>query len=149
VLGTPNGTTFIGGTGNDTMIGSFWNDTYIFNVGDGQDTIYDFDPNNAGTDVLQFGAGISADQLWFKQVNNNLEISVIGTDDKVTIAGWYDTPMLHIETIQLANGQKLFDSQVQNLVQAMASFAPPASGQTTLSTDYQNALEPVIASTWQ
>ena len=47
------------------------------------------------------------------------------------------------------NGNVLLDSQVQNLVNAMASFAPPAAGQTTLPTNYQTSLAPVIAANWQ
>ena len=43
----------------------------------------------------------------------------------------------------------LLDSQVQNLVSAMASFSPPAMGQTTLPQNYADALNPVIAANWQ
>jgi hypothetical protein len=43
----------------------------------------------------------------------------------------------------------LIDSNVENLVNAMASFAPPAAGQTTLPTDYQTSLAPVLAANWQ
>jgi hypothetical protein len=43
----------------------------------------------------------------------------------------------------------LLDSQVQSLVSAMAAFAPPAAGQTTLTVSYQNALGGVIAANWQ
>jgi hypothetical protein len=31
----------------------------------------------------------------------------------------------------------------------MAAFAPPAAGQTTLPTDYQTALNPIIAASWK
>jgi hypothetical protein len=30
----------------------------------------------------------------------------------------------------------------------MAAFAPPAAGQTSLPSDYQSALAPVIAANW-
>jgi len=42
----------------------------------------------------------------------------------------------------------LLDLQVNNLVQAMAAFAPPAPGETTLPPSYQTALAPVIAANW-
>ena len=48
-----------------------------------------------------------------------------------------------------SDGKVLLDSQVQNLVQAMAAFAPPAAGQTTLNASQQAALAPVIAANWQ
>lgn len=42
----------------------------------------------------------------------------------------------------------LLDSQVQGLVDAMAAFAPPAPGQTTLPANYQASLQPLIAANW-
>jgi hypothetical protein len=119
---------------------------YIFNAGHGQDTIVDNDAGQTATDTLRFGAGIADDQLWFRKVGNSLEISVIGTSDKVTVGGWYDTPMLHVETIQLADGKTLLDTQVQNLVDAMAGFSVPAT--TSLSADYHNALDATLAANW-
>ena len=46
------------------------------------------------------------------------------------------------------SGHTLLDSQVDNLVSAMASFLPPSSGQTTLPQSYQDALGSVIAANW-
>jgi len=43
----------------------------------------------------------------------------------------------------------LLDSQVQNLVSAMAGFAPPAAGQTTLPANYASSLAPTLAANWQ
>lgn len=54
-----------------------------------------------------------------------------------------------MEQFRTADGQTLLDSQVQALVSAMAAFAPPAQGQTTLPEAYQAALAPVIAASWQ
>ena len=48
-----------------------------------------------------------------------------------------------------SDGKVPLDSQVQNLVQAMASFSPPAAGQTTLPTNYASSLSPTIAANWQ
>jgi hypothetical protein len=54
-----------------------------------------------------------------------------------------------VEIFELANGTRLPDSQVQNLVDAMAAFSPPAAGETTLPAGYQTNLSPVIAANWQ
>ncbi|MEO8024744.1 MAG: calcium-binding protein [Polaromonas sp.] len=143
------GTTYIGGTGNDTMIGTYANDTYIFNLGDGQDTITDYSAGFANTDVLTFGAGIAADQLWFTRNGNDLNVSVIGSTDKVSIGSWYLGNLYHVEQFKTSDGKTLLDSQVQNLVQAMASFAPPAAGETTLPANYADTLNPVLAANWQ
>jgi hypothetical protein len=95
------------------------------------------------------GADITVDQLWFRQIGTNLEVSIIGTDAKTTISNWYSGTAYHVEQFVTADGKTLLDSQVANLVNAMASFTPPAAGQTTLPQDYQNALAPVIAANWQ
>ena len=33
--------------------------------------------------------GIFANQIWLRKVSNNLEVSIIGTSDKMTISNWY------------------------------------------------------------
>jgi YD repeat-containing protein len=141
--------TLEGGTGDDRLNGGLGADTYLFGRGDGQDTLVDVDATAGVQDVLRFGSGIAADQLWLRKVGSNLEVSVIGTTDKVTISGWYTDAAHHVEVMQLANGKQLLDSQVQNLVQAMASFAPPPAGQTSLSPSYHTSLDTVIAANWQ
>ncbi|BBA32636.1 hemolysin-type calcium binding domain protein [Methylocaldum marinum] len=137
-----------GGAGTDTLSGGLGSDTYRFGRGNGQDTISDYE-SSANTDQLLFGADIAIDQLWFRHVGSNLEVSVIGTDDKATISNWYSGSAYHLERFQTADGQALLDSQVENLVTAMAAFAPPSAGQTTLPQNYQDALNSVIAANWQ
>jgi hypothetical protein len=55
----------------------------------------------------------------------------------------------HVEQFKTSDNKVLLDSRVDTLVQAMASFAPPAAGQTTLLPAYQTVLAPVIAANWQ
>src|SRR5262249_10720043 len=53
ITGNSGDNTLTGGTGNDTLTGGSGSDAYIFNDGDGQDTITE----SAGTlDVIRFGA---------------------------------------------------------------------------------------------
>ena len=75
-------------------------------------------------------------------------MAIIGTSDKFTVADWYLGNQNHVEQFKTSDGKTLLDSQVQNLVQAMASFAPPAAGQTTLSDSYRAALQPTITANW-
>ncbi|SEQ13693.1 Regulatory P domain of the subtilisin-like proprotein convertase [Pseudomonas cuatrocienegasensis] len=154
LYGDAGSDTLIGGAGNDQLSGSRGNDLYRYERGDGQDDIDDFDPD-ANTDVLQFGAGISANQLWFSKSGWDLEVSVIGTADKVTISSWSfwssDSweKAQHIEQFRTADGKVLLDNQVDQLVSAMAAFSPPAPGETSLPKNYQTSLNAVIASNWQ
>lgn len=146
--GAAGNDTMIGGKGADTLDGGAGNDTYVFARGDGADLIQDYQ-TTSNTDILSFGADITAEQIWFRQSGNNLDISIIGTQDSITIKDWYSGSAYHVEQLTLANGEVLLDTQVQALVDAMASFAPPAAGQTTLPQNYQDALAGVIAVNWQ
>jgi hypothetical protein len=100
-------------------------------------------------DQLHFGEGISIDQLWFRQVGGDLEVSLLGGDDRVRIAGWYEDVSRRVESFQTADGGQLLDGQVQALVDAMAGFSPPAPGETQLPAAYREALAPVLAANWQ
>ena len=145
--------TLDGGSGSDTLVGGLGGDTYLLGRGYGNDTIAENDANQAGaanTDVARFLSGISANQLWFRKAGNDLEVQVIGTADKFTIDRWYKGAQYRVEQFQTTDGNKtLMESQVQNLVNAMAAFAPPAAGQTSLSSSTAAALNPVIAANWQ
>ncbi|MCY1378659.1 Bifunctional hemolysin/adenylate cyclase [compost metagenome] len=135
--------------GNDTLRGGAGNDTYVFGRGDGIDRIVESDTTLGNHDLAVFGEGISQEQLWFRRSSNNLEVSVIGSADKLILQNWYLGEQYRVEEFQTADGSTLLDGQVQNLVDAMAAFAPPSAGQTTLPDSYKNALESVIATNWQ
>jgi len=146
--GSKGNDTLYGNTGNDTLIGGTGNDIYMFNRGSGQDTIVDTDATAGNTDVLLFGAGIATNQLWFKHVGKDLEVSIIGGTDKARIQNWYGGGKNQVEQIRVAN-KTLRNTDVEKLVQAMSSLSVPASGQTTLPTNYQTTLAPVIAANWR
>ncbi len=97
---------------------------------------------------MRFGADINSTDLWLQRTGNNLELSVLGSDDKVTISNWYASASNHVETIKTADGKTLLDSQVQNLVNAMAAFAPPTAGNSNLTPEQRAQLEVVIAANW-
>ncbi|ADX45958.1 putative rtx family calcium-binding cytotoxins and bacteriocins protein [Paracidovorax avenae ATCC 19860] len=149
-----------GGAGNDILAGGVYdtwngsfrgagNDTYLFGRGSQADRIVDEDSTPGNVDVLSVGPGVATDQLWFRREGNDLEVSIIGTEDRATIANWYAGSANHLEKIQTSDGKVLLDSQVDALVSAMAAFAPPAAGQTTLPNDYATTLQPKIAANWQ
>lgn len=138
-----------GGEGNDVLVGKTGNDTYVLARGYGIDTVMDIDSTAGNTDTAQFLSDISAEQIWFQRVNNNLEANIIGTDDKLVFSNWYSGSAYHVEQFKTLDGLTLLDSQVENLVNAMAVFAPPSAGQTSLPQDYQTILAPVLAENWQ
>lgn len=141
--------TLDGGADTDSLVGGTGNDTYLLGRGYGSDAVSENDSTAGNTDVALFGSDIATDQLWFRQTGNNLEVSVIGTSDTFTLNNWYLGSQYHVEQFRTSDGHLLSDSNVQNLVQAMASFSPPAAGQTTLPPNYQSSLSSVIAANWQ
>ena len=138
-----------GGVGNDMLTGGAGNNTYLLGTGYGNDTIIENDSTAGNTDIAQFGNGIATEQLWFSHVGNNLEVSVIGSSDKFTIQNWYSGSAYHVEQFKTSDGKVLLDTQVDALVNAMATFTAPAAGQTTLPDSYRTTLAPVIAANWQ
>ena len=62
----------------------------MFNRGDGQDVINDYNVNNyGGADRMVFGAGIQSYDLWFSRDGNDLLIDTVGTDDQVRVENWH------------------------------------------------------------
>ncbi|MET3654717.1 calcium-binding protein, partial [Dyella japonica] len=143
-----NNNVFVGGTGDDVMYGSYGSDTYLFNLGDGKDTIVETSTYNGATDTLLFGQDITADQLWFRRVGADLEVSIVGTQDSTTVKNWYGGAGYQIEQFKTADGSTLLSGQVNALVSAMASFTQPAANETYLPPDYADVLRPVIAANW-
>jgi Ca2+-binding RTX toxin-like protein len=149
LMGGRGADTLDGGKGNDRLLGGAGNDNYLFRRGSAHDTIEEDDTTAGNTDVALFGGDIAFDQLWFAQKGNDLEITVLGTNDVLAIDSWYKGSEHHVEQFRTSDGRTLLDSRVQNLVDAMAGFSPPAAGQTVLPSSYQNALAGVIAASWQ
>jgi len=149
LYGEAGADTLDGGIGADSLIGGAGNDTYVLGRGHGADTVTENDSTSGNTDLARFLAGVATDQIWFRHVGNDLEASIIGTSDKLTVKNWYSGAAYHVEQFRTADDHVLLDSKVDTLVQAMAAFAPPAAGQTTLPSNYQTALQPVIAANWQ
>jgi Ca2+-binding RTX toxin-like protein len=149
LTGNAGNDTLDGGAGTDSLVGGTGNDTYMLGRGYGADSVTENDSTAGNTDLARFLEGVATDQIWFRHVGNNLEASIIGTSDKLILNSWYSGTAYHVEQFKTADNHTLLDTQVENLVQAMAAFAPPAAGQTTLPPDYQAALQPVIAANWQ
>ncbi|MFV0626364.1 MAG: calcium-binding protein [Alphaproteobacteria bacterium] len=102
-----NGTTeddiLIGGKGNDSLYGDEGSDTYIYNLGDGLDYIYDA---NGSDDKIIFGEGISFDDLKFRSVGNNIIITVKGDETQgIEIYNWQYSNY-KIEKLQFADGSE-------------------------------------------
>ncbi|WP_200905779.1 hypothetical protein [Photorhabdus heterorhabditis] len=97
---------------------------------------------------LVFGKDISPERLWFQHEGQDLQISVIGSKQEVTLHNGYASPTERAGSIMAGDGHRLMDSDVEHLVQAMAAFAPPAPATAMLGDVEQQRLQPVLAANW-
>lgn len=133
--------------GNDTLAGGNGDDIYRFGRGGGTDSIVESTGTVDG-DHLVLDAGITSHQLWFRHVGSSLEVQVVGTSDKLTVTGWYASNANKLDTIETSDGAVLKQSMVDQLVQAMAGFSPPAAGTMTIDdTNYQQ-VNGAITAAW-
>ncbi|MDD2369606.1 MAG: calcium-binding protein, partial [Sulfuricurvum sp.] len=133
---TPYSDTLIGGKGNDTLQGGAGDDMYVFNIGDGADTIYDYDAliaygidngrYNAGNDTIQFGEGISASDIRFYASGNNLIIQY-SNSDQITVKDWYLANNT-IENIKLFDGTTVAVSSITAVMSEGADVFNNTSG---------------------
>jgi Ca2+-binding RTX toxin-like protein len=122
--------TLVGGPGRDRLEGGLGNDTYIFNRGDGQDTIFDGqysryyssdDPNAGELDVVQFGEGIAPLEVKPSREGEHLVLSLAGTGDRLLVEHFFEedattaNPSL-IEEFRFADGTVWTSGEVKRLL---------------------------------
>ncbi|UZA59054.1 hypothetical protein LP116_09975 [Moraxella bovis] len=106
LIGNAGNDTLIGGTGNDQLEGGAGNDTYLFELGDGKDTINSRDNNTNKIDSIVFGENINPEQVTLKRIGNNLVISY-SEQDQVTVQNFFDSNGVtnyRIDQIKFADG---------------------------------------------
>ncbi|MBT0327948.1 hypothetical protein HAS01_23475, partial [Vibrio campbellii] len=133
--------TLAGGKGNDRLVGHAGAETYLFNRGDGQDTIRDYDhrinSSSEGwnkTDRIVLGEGIRLEELSLRRDGNHMVLVIGGLEsgDSITIENAYTDKRYRIEEVVLSEGSKVspFDLpdyvepviETDLLVQAMSAF---------------------------
>jgi Ca2+-binding RTX toxin-like protein len=156
VYGGIGNDTLRGGAGNDTLrgcdgddnlFGDTGNDTFAIARGDGNDIVHASTASGA-SDTIKFDAGVAHDQIWLAKSGTDLLVSVIGQDQTITVSNYYTSAAYHVGQIVAGDGQTLDDADIDDLVQAMAGFTPPASGQTTLPSSMRPNLDPALAANW-
>ncbi len=131
--------TLIGGVGNDNLYGGAGDDVYVFNRGDGKDTIDDAGSRAAGTtpaqggDRIRLGRGITVEDIILKRDGNDLVIYIRDPDspnqplsqfaNTLRIRNWASTSR-RIEWLQFADGFHLKLSEFGNTVLGVDLSAP-------------------------
>ena len=108
--------TFNGGLGDDRLEGYASNDTYIFNRGDGNDTINDWSENSNTTDRINFGEGISQQDLAVSIDGDDIIVHILdvvsGAIDTITIENAYTNSSYRIEQYVLTDNTTLSHSNI-------------------------------------
>lgn len=139
-----------GGAGNDAMRGGLGDDTYLIHRGEGQDVITENDGTVGNSDRLQYGVTINPLDLVISRQVNDLRLAVHGSADQVTIRDWYASTNHHIETVQAGNGELLLNTQVDQLIQAMASFSQQSGLTWDQAIDQRpQDVQAILAASWQ
>jgi Ca2+-binding RTX toxin-like protein len=140
--------TLRGGAGtNDYLSGDAGNDTYLFGAGDGVDTVYNYDLNVDSIDTARF-EDVFIEDLWFSRSGQNLQITIAGTDDQMMVSNWYSKTSYQLDRVEVGSSV-LLNSQIEQLVSAMASYDVPSGAGNVIPQEVKGELQPMLAETWQ
>ncbi len=117
-----------GGVGNDSLQGEAGSDTYWIGLNEGNDMVYDHDGWQPGTDVINFGDTYK--NLIFTNDSSQLYITQQSSQTKTTVGWWYSGTNYQIEQFVSSDGHKLNNTQVDQLIQVMATFSAQNNGMT-------------------
>lgn len=115
-----NGNDFLnGGAGCDVLNGGAGCDTYVFGRGFDNDVIYDCDTNPEHNDILQFDGDITASDLCFERVGNDLLINIASqaedggktSEDSITINNWFKGSQYQIEEFVFTDSNVTWDAK--------------------------------------
>jgi hypothetical protein len=143
------------GAGSETAIGGSTSgggpgtNTYVASANTGQATI-NANAAPGTTNELDFTGSITDQNLWFARSGNDLQIDLLGTNTQVDVSGWFGGSSNQLQEIT-AGGLKI-DSQVSQLVQAMATYSTnnpgfdPTSSASAVPNDPN--LQSAVAAAW-
>jgi len=142
-----------GGAGNDVSYGSEnASELYILNRDGDVNTTYvsnSTDQNDYSDQDVLLIEDASKEQIWLSRDNeNDLTVSIVGTEDAMTLKDWFASDSSKLDGIIASNGDALFMGEVLSLVDAMSSFSPPSVGELDLDAETRLALDPHLAAAW-
>lgn len=116
LLGQSGQDTLNGGAGNDRLEGGYDSDIYIYNAGDGVDTIYDYDGVN---DTIVFGAGLNQADLTLVR-SGSVDLKILFNGNHVLTIENQFSSYGAIETLQFADNSTLDLTTVSYLTEGTA-----------------------------
>ncbi len=92
-----------GGAGNDVLDGGAGNDTYRFGRGSGTDSIENR-YENTDFDTIEMAADVLPSDILVSRQNNDLVLTISGTEDVLKIRNWYYSPDYRVDQVVFNNG---------------------------------------------
>ncbi|MDN2701266.1 hypothetical protein O0881_04550 [Janthinobacterium sp. SUN100] len=111
-----------GKKGNDNLSGWAGSDTYLFDRGDGRDTIHEFGYSDDDVDTIRFGSNISAADITLSRSGNDVVLTIADSDDTITISNWNGGSSYRIERVEFADAT-VWDASVLMAKVALLPFA--------------------------
>jgi hypothetical protein len=97
---------------------------------------------------FQLGAGVDQTDLWLLRSQNDLVLDVLGTQDSLTVTGWFGTnASAKLADVIGGDGARI-DTAIAQLTAAMAAYQssnPPAT-MSAIPTD--TTLQSALAAAW-
>ncbi|SIT42325.1 Hemolysin-type calcium binding protein related domain (fragment) [Paraburkholderia ribeironis] len=155
LYGTTGADVFDGKGGNDIEYGYGGNDVYTLQQGYGLLTIYNGTSSNIAAAGELLIKNVDPNEIWLQRVGNNLQVDVMGTKTEATIENWFSYSYSQLAEVAVsggASGNMVLDTQINQLIQAMATFTANHPGFDPTSSANPTITDPtvltLVSSTW-
>lgn len=142
--------TLVGGGGADALLGGAGSDIYLAGWGSGADRIIENDSTAGTADSLEFQGNVRPIDIILARNGNNLLLTLGSGPDSVSIQDWYLGPERRLELLRAGSTGVLVASQVDQLIQAMATYSAASGLSWADAARLRPAeVESVLAAHWQ
>ncbi|PCK07317.1 MAG: hypothetical protein COA42_14940 [Alteromonadaceae bacterium] len=112
-----------GGSGDDNLQGGEGDDIYIYNLGDGNDSISDYDESRPAAnkaDRISFGADVLTTDVAFTRSGNNLVITILSTAETITVTlhfyAWTGDYRTQLSFVEFADGTIYSATDIESML---------------------------------
>ena len=129
-----------GGKGDDQLNGDIGNDTYVYALNDGNDTITE----KGGNNTIKFAANVTADMLDLKRVNGQLQVH-ISNGQVIRVNNMFDETGAIIQAnaiqqIQFADGTSWDQARIQQEIIRPRNFTGTDFSETLIGAEGNDTL---------
>ena len=150
LTGNAGANTLAGGGGADTLLGGGGSDTYLAGWGTGADRIIENDSMSGTADSLHFQGNVRPIDVVLARSGSDLLLTLGSGPDGAVIQDWYQGPERRVELVRAGSTGLLGASQVDQLIQAMATYSTVSGLSWADAAQLRPAeVESVLAAYWQ